>query len=361
LDGVGPVQATQYRGRRWSAADGYLRPARGRPNLRIESGAHATRLRLDRGRATGIEYRQRGAEHFASCRAEVLLATGTIASPQILMLSGIGPAETLGRAGVPVRHELPGVGANLRDHVGVYLSYEVDLPTYNNEQGLLRKLKHGANWALFGRGPGTTPGAHAVAFVRTAADSEVPDVQILMTPVGYELRPDELVILKESVVTFVPNVSHPRSRGRVSIRSPDPLVSPVIECRLLDDPYDLERLVAGCRKTREICRTPPLKDHIVRELAPGLACDGDDDWEAFLRSNAVTVFHPVGTCSLGSGPMAVVDADLRVRGLGGVRVVDASVMPTLINGNINATVIAIAERASDLILADRRKCGAAAA
>ena len=352
-EGIGPVQATQRRGRRCSAADAYIRPVRSRRNLRIELNARVTRIRVEGGRAVGVEYLRAGRSDFARCRGEVLLAGGAIASPQLLMLSGIGPGVTLAEHGIPVVRDLPGVGANLQDHVGVYLTYAVDLPTYNDERGILRTVIHGLNWLLFGRGPATTPGAHAVAFVRSGPDVPDPDLQIHITPVGYKLTPDELVILDRSVVTAIPNVNRPESRGRVTLRSADPLAPPIIQCNLLESPRDVAVLTQGCRVVRRIFQTPPLAPHVVEETAPGPHCESDADWESFLRDNAVTIFHPAGTCRMGRDPMAVVDDRLRVHGIVGLRVVDASIMPTLVSGNINAPVIAIAERAADFIRKDR--------
>ncbi|MGN6548699.1 MAG: GMC family oxidoreductase, partial [Pararhizobium sp.] len=262
LDGIGPVQATQKRGRRWSAANAYLRPAMKRPNLRLLSHAHVTRLLIERRRVVGVEYRHKSGIATVRCRAEVILAAGAIASPQILLLSGIGPAADLRRLGIRVQKDVPGVGRNLRDHVGAYQTYEVDLPTYNAAQRWYRKLQYGLTWMFTGRGPASTPGAHCAAFVRTEFADDVPDVQILMSPVGYALHADGLLILKDQAITFVPNVNRPESRGRITLRTADPFAQPLIDCRLLDDPRDLWRLVAGCRMTRDICRCDPLAAHI---------------------------------------------------------------------------------------------------
>ncbi len=282
------------------------------------------------------------------------MSAGTIASPQLLMLSGIGDAaEPSG--GVPVTHHLPGVGHNLQDHVGVYLTYKVDQPTYNSETGPFRTALHGINWLMRGRGPGTAPGAQAMAFVRSDESIPDPDLQLHFTPVGYKLTPDELIILDDPVVTAIPNVSRPKSRGRIALRGSDFRDPPRIYSRLLDDESDVRVLTAGCRYIRKIFSAPPLASHVIEELAPGPQNATDADWEAFLRRDSVTIFHPVGTCKMGSDTMAVVDSSLRVHGLTNLRIVDASIMPHLVSGNTNAPAMMIGERGADLILADAKR------
>jgi choline dehydrogenase len=353
-EGIGFVQANQIFGRRHSAADAYLKPVRTRKNLEIRPKAQVSRVLIENRRATGIEYfRPDNTRHTVRARREVMLSGGTIASPQLLMLSGIGDAAALSGYGAVVHH-LPGVGRNLQDHVGVYLTFRVDQPTYNSEAGPLRSALHGLNWLLLGRGPGTAPGAQAMAFVRSDPGLPDPDLQLHFTPVGYKLTPDELIILKDPVVTAIPNVSRPESRGHLTLRSGDFRDPPRIFSRLLDADPDLRKLTAGCRWIRKLFAAPPLASHVIEELAPGKADMTDSDWEHFLRQESVTVFHPVGTCRMGSDAMAVVDSALRVHGVAGLRVVDASIMPHLVSGNTNAPAMMIGERGADLILADQK-------
>jgi choline dehydrogenase len=350
-EGAGFVQANQIFGRRHSAADAYLKPIRGRKNLQIRTKAQVLRVLVDNRRATGIEYcRPDNTRHVVRARREVILSAGTIASPQLLMLSGIGDATGLADL-VAVTHHLPGVGKNLQDHVGVYLTYRVDQPTYNSETGLIKSTLHGLNWLLRGRGPATAPGAQAMAFVRSDPTRPDPDLQLHFTPIGYKLTPEELIILEDPVVTAIPNVSRPESRGYLALQSGDFRHAPRIFSRLLDAESDVRLLTAGCRTIRKIFAAPPLAQHVIEELAPGKAEMTDADWEVFLRQESVTVFHPVGTCKMGSDPMAVVDSSLRVHGIANLRVVDASIMPHLVSGNTNAPAMMIGERAADLILA----------
>jgi choline dehydrogenase len=355
IEGVGPVQATQRRGWRHSAADAYLRPVRNRSNLDIRIRALVSRITLEGKRATGVEYlRSDGSTASVAAARSVIVSAGAVASPQLLMVSGIGPAPTLKSQGIEVRHHLPGVGQNLQDHVGAYLNYRVDQPTYNSEQGALRRARHALEWLIFGRGPGTTPGALSMAFVRSGPDATRPDLQLHFTPIGYKLTPEALIVLDEPVVTAIPNVNLPLSRGEITIAGPDIRLPPIIKPRLLDHPRDVEVLRRGGRILREIFNTPPLLKHVLAELAPGPDVETDDEWESYLRSESVTIFHPCGTCKMGVDDTAVVEPDLRVRGMESLCVADASVMPHLVSGNINAPVIMIGECAADLILARQR-------
>lgn len=266
------------------------------------------------------------------------------------MLSGVGDAADLTSFGIEACHHLPGVGKNLRDHVGVYLTYRVDQATYNTEAGLFKSALHGANWLLRGRGPGTAPGAQAMVFMRSDPSLRDPDLQLHFTPVGYKLTPDELIVLKDPVVTAIPNVSRPESCGHLTLRNGSFRDPPRIFARLLDAESDVRALIAGCKYIRRIFAAPPLARHVIEELAPGKPEMTDADWEEFLRRESVTVFHPVGTCKMGADPTAVVDSTLRVHGIENLRVVDASIMPHLVSGNTNAPTMMIGERGADLIL-----------
>jgi choline dehydrogenase len=351
LEGIGPVQATQHRGWRHSAADAYLNPARRRPNLSIRIRATAAQIGVTDGRAHSVEYAlPDGTRREAVARREILLSAGSIASPQLLLLSGIGPAAQLSRLGIAPILDLPGVGRNLQDHVGAYLNYLVDRPTYNSEQGLHRQAWHGLNWLLFGRGPGTTPGALAMAFVRSSAAVQDPDLQLHFTPVGYKLTPDALILMPEPAVTGIPNVNRPFSRGWLELKSADFRDPPKIQPRLLDDSRDVDVLVRGCEMIREIFAAPPLAAHVTAEATPGPQVTSRRDWEQYLRTDSITIFHPCGTCKMGIDADSVVDPELKVRGIEGLRVIDASVMPHLVSGNINAPTIMIGEKGADLVL-----------
>ena len=350
IEGVGLVQATQHRGWRHSAADAYLRPVRHRRNLEVRTRALVNRIRLDGKRAIGVDYlRPEGTQVSIAATRSVILSAGAIATPQLLMVSGIGPAETLKRHGIAVRHDLPGVGQNLQDHVGAYLNYRVDQPTYNSQQSLIWRARHALEWLILGRGPATTPGALAMAFVRSGPDAPDPDLQLHFTPIGYKLTPEALIVLDEPVVTAIPNVNRPLSRGELTIAAADIRTPPVIKPRLLEHPRDIEVLRRGARILRRIFEALPLASHVRAELVPGPDVQSDADWEGYLRSDSVTIFHPCGTCRMGVDDLAVVDPQLRVRGVENLSIVDASIMPHLVSGNINAPVIMIGERGADFL------------
>jgi len=351
FEGVGPIQATQWRGWRHSAADAYLKPARRRPNVSVRINTQVETVLFEGRKAVGVRYELPDKQlKTVRARKEVILSAGAVATPQLLLLSGVGPANHLNEIGIPPVLDLPGVGENLRDHVGVYLNYRIDLPTFNSEQTLWRKALHGANWLLRGRGPGTTPGALSMAFVRSAPDVADADLQLHFTPIGYKLTPDALIVLDEPVVTAIPNVNKPKSRGYLRLASSHYREPPRIFPRLLDDEDDLIVLRRGCEIIRRIFAAQPLASHIEAELAPGPDVKTDSQWEDYLRRDSVTIFHPCGTCKMGTDDMAVVDPQLRVHGMSGLRVIDASIMPHLVSGNINAPTIMIGEKGADMIL-----------
>ena len=327
LEGVGPIQATQRRGWRHSAADAYLRPALRRSNLggqdrRACGFGHLRRSQRDR---RAIRTRRSAAQNCAEPAAEVILCAGAVATPQLLLLSGVGPESQLNELGISCLVDLPGVGENLQDHVGAYLNYRIDMPTYNSEQALWRKALHGANWLFRGKGPGTTPGALSMAFVRSTPEIEDPDLQLHFSPVGYKLTPKELIVLDEPVVTAIPNVNRPKSRGRLGLGVADFRAPPRIFPRLLDHEEDLIVLRRGCEIIRRIFSTEPLAAHVQAEVAPGPEVNSASEWESYLRRDSITIFHPCGTCKMGIDAMAVVDPALRVRGvsrLAGDRCID---------------------------------------
>jgi choline dehydrogenase len=344
-DGAALVQVTQRNGRRWSAADAYLRPAMGRSNLEVVTGAHALGVRLEGARATGVRYRERrGRERLATAEREVILAAGAIGSPQLLMLSGIGPADELRDVGVDVRVDLPGVGRNLHDHP--YVTCVWDLPQ-GGSLADAEKPKALLEWLLRRTGPLTSTVAEAFAFVRSRPGLPAPDLQFHFAP-AYFVE-NGFADYDGHAMTMGPVLISPRSRGAVTLRSADPGEQPRIVTNSLAEPEDVAALVAGVRLAREIARAEPLGSCVGRELFPGEEVVSDADLEADVRRRVELLYHPVGTCRAGSGEEAVVDPELRVRGVEGLRVADASVMPVVPGGNTNAPTIMVAERAADLI------------
>jgi choline dehydrogenase len=345
-EGVGYVPVSQRRGRRWSVADGYLRPARSRRNLTVLTCAQATRVLLDGRRAAGVAYRRKGRAEQARAKREVIVCGGTINSPQLLLLSGIGPRDVLAAAGVGLVHELAGVGRNLRDHLvgGVLASSTSDRTLYAAES-----LSNLARFLLFGRGMLTSNVAEAAAFVRTRPDLSAPDLELIFAPV---LFVDEgLVPPPEHGITVGAIVLQPRSVGWVGLRSADPDVAPLIQPNYLSDPdgEDLRVLIHGVRLARRILATRALTAYVRDELLPGNEAQSDEELAAQARARAHTLYHPVGTCRMGTDDDAVVDPELRVRGIDQLRVVDASVMPSLPRGHTNWPTVMIAEKAADLI------------
>jgi len=350
-DGVGFYQVTQKDGRRWSAADAYLHPAAGRPNLTVQTDALVTEVLIDSGRASGVRYLHRGTEHVVRIDGEVILSGGAINSPQLLMLSGVGPADHLKEHDITVVADSPGVGANLSDHpiaTALWSTPRVrSLAELAGTRSLLR-------WQFAHSGPMTTNISQAGGFVRTDTGLPAPDVQwhVLPVPFRYEGLSDPTTREMSVLVTLVAV----RSRGRILLSSADPRHRPLIDPAYLADPADLDALVRGIGLVREIARARPMRKMCSAELAPGPDLRSDADLRDFVRRDVSTLYHPVGTCAMGSesrldasGLAAVVDTDLRVRGVEGLRVVDAAVMPTVPRGNTNAPTIAIAERAADLI------------
>ena len=350
-DGVGFYQLTQKDGRRWSAADAYLYPAIARPNLTVQTDALATSVVIEDGRATGVRYLRRGVEHLARADAEVILAGGAVNSPQLLMLSGIGPADHLREHGITVLADSPGVGGNLSDHpitTAIWATPKArSLAEMAGPKNLLR-------WQLTHSGPMTTNIAQSGGFARSADGLPAPDIQWHALPVPFRNGGlGDPIDRGMSVLVTLVNV---RSRGKITLRSADPRHRPLIDPGYLADPADLDALVRAVHMVREIAEARPMRRLWTAELAPGPDVTTDAELREFIRRDVTTIYHPVGTCAMSgdsaintSGLVGVVDTELRVRGVDGLRVVDASVMPAVPRGNTNAPTIAIAERAADLI------------
>lgn len=358
-EGVGLYQVTQFhdaarRGERCSAAAAYLHPVLSRPNLKVITGAQATAITFDGARASGLRYRRRRQEGGVTARREVILCGGAFGSPHLLMLSGIGPADHLRAQGITVRHDLPGVGQNLQDHLDFILSWKSrDTDTFGIGLAAgLRLMRQAVTWRKSGTGMLATPFAEGAGFLKTDPALERPDVQLHFV-IGIVDDHARKLHWGHGICCHVCTL-RPHSRGAVRLAGPDPLAAPLIDPRYLSDPRDLATTIAGAKLTRALMMAPALAPHRDREMHGVHDGMTDAEWEAHIRARADTIYHPVGTCRMGSDAGAVTDPELRVRGVPGLRVIDASVMPTLVSGNTNAPTIMIAERAAALIRADRR-------
>jgi choline dehydrogenase len=353
-EGCGYFQVNQKRGVRWSTAKAFLRPARARPNLTVLTGAQALRIACDGRRAVGLHFRQDGRDRYAVLRGELLLAAGAIGSPHLLQLSGVGPGEVLSDTGIPVIHELPGVGANLQDHLQLRLVYKVShTRTLNEDAGrLLGRARMGLQYFLLRRGPLTMAPSQLGAFAKSDPARATANLEYHVQPLSLDRFGDPL----HPFPAFTASVCNlrPESRGGVRVTSPDPAVPPAIRPNYLATEADRMVAADAIRLTRRICAAPALARFEPEEYRPGAAFQSEAELIEAAGAIGTTIFHPVGTCKMGSDPMAVVDDRLRVHGLEALRVVDASIMPTITSGNTNAPVIMIAEKAADMIKADRR-------
>jgi len=347
-EGFGPMDMTIHRGRRWSAAAAYLRPAMRRSNLSVLTGALASRIIMEGGRATAVEFRHRGSLRLARAR-EIVLSGGAINSPQLLLLSGIGPAHEMRRQGIPVAHDLPGVGRNLQDHLELYVQYACKEPItlYVTENPIVRVVI-GARWFLLKSGLGASAHLEAGAFIRRNAEVAHPDLQ-------YHFLPSLVNDHGRKPIGghgFQAHVGpmRPTSTGYLRLRSTDPMVHPEIQPLYLSSEQDRREIRDAVRLTREIFAQNAFDRFRGAEIQPGAAARSDAEIDAFVRAKSDSAYHPCGTCRMGTDELAVVDDELRVRGIDGLRVVDASIMPSVVSGNLNAPTIMIAEKAADMIL-----------
>jgi choline dehydrogenase-like flavoprotein len=345
-EGAGGYHYTVRDGRRWSAADAFLHPARSRKNLEVVTGAHVSGVVVETGRAKGVRYTHRGKECMAHASREVILAAGAIGSPHILLLSGIGPASELEKHGKVV-HDLPGVGKNLQDHLMAVVQNRVDGAGVR-PFSKLRGIAWLARYAIFGTGPLTHPPVHTGAFVKIAGETRRPNLQFHVVPWGvWEPNTDRQGDPASGrFLNLFPSLLYPKSRGEITLRSADPTAAPAIDPRYLTEKADLDVLEEGVALSREIAQSKALAGHCVGEARPG---PDVKDLRADIALRMNTIFHPVGTCKMGTDEMSVVDPELRVRGIEGLRVVDASIMPTIVGGNTHAPVVMIAEKAAAMI------------
>jgi choline dehydrogenase-like flavoprotein len=356
-EGAGPFQSTTKGRRRWSTAAAYLRPARDRKNLTVTTNALATRVVIENGRATGVEFLRHGARQIARARGEVIVCGGVFNSPQLLQLSGLGPGELLHNLGIPVVRDMPAVGADLQDHFYVRLAFRCTKPITLNDvaNNPLRKVTAGLQYILFRTGPLATNGICAGGFARSDQRLERPDIQLNFSLWSFAERTRKGVF-PHPFPGFTVSAVHlrPDARGAVRVKSADPLAPPAIRFNFLKTQYDLQALTAGMRLARKIVNQPALSSYVADELIPGKEVNTDAEFEAAIRRNGISNLHPVGTCRMGADEASVLDPQLQVRGVGHLRVVDASVMPSVPAGNTNAPSIMIGEKASDMILENAR-------
>jgi choline dehydrogenase len=356
-EGCGYYQTTTKDRRRWSTAAAYLRPARKRPNLIVQTHAHATRVLIENGRAVGVEYRSPQGLRTARASGEVIVSGGAYGSPQLLLLSGIGPAQHLQDMGVEVLHDLPGVGSNLHDHFNTYCTWRISRSISLNElhHSIPRQVVAGLQYALYRGGPMSGNGLYVGALVRSDESLERPDLQLNISAWStIDRTRDGIISHPFPGFAISPVHLRPEGRGTVRLKSPDPLAAPEIRFNFLRSDYDMQVLIKGMRIARQIARQHVLQQLVMAETSPGSAVMTDEQLADDVRKRGVSNLHPVGSCGMGHGPGSVVDPRLRVHGIGGLRVVDASIMPSIIAGNTNAPTIMIAEKASDMILEDAK-------
>jgi choline dehydrogenase len=356
-EGVGYYQTTTTNRRRWSSARAYLGPARGRQNLTVATNAHATRLLFENGRVVGVEYHTPDGHKTARARGEIVVSGGVYGSPQLLQLSGLGPAGLLAEFGIPVVRDMPGVGGHLHDHFNTYLVWRCTQKVTVNDMAMsgARKLKAAVQYATSRSGHLSNAGIYAGALVRTDPRLEQPDLQINMS--GWSAVERLRTGIKPhpfSAFTFSPVHLRPDGRGWVRIKSPDPLAPPAIQFNFLASDADFQALIYGMRLSRKIAAQPALKPFIAEEVLPGPQVESEADLIEEIRVRGVSNLHPVGTCRMGREVDAVVDPRLRVYGVEGLRVADASIMPQVPGGNTNAPSIMIGEKCAAMVLEDAR-------
>jgi choline dehydrogenase len=353
-DGVGYHQTTTRNGKRCSTAVGYLKPARSRGNLRVETDALSEKIVVDEKRAVAVQFRQAGELKTARARREIILCGGAINSPQLLMLSGIGPAAHLVEHGIAVVHDLPGVGQNLQDHYSAPIKLKAKLPMTVNDVMLsnFRKLKIGIQYYTMRTGPLAMISSPAALFAKTRPELATPDIKCSISPFSADRPQDGLH--KFSGFTMIAYQLRTESRGEIRLKNANPANPPAMIPKYLTDPIDQQTIVNGLKLCRRVLAHPTLQQYIAEEFQPGPGIADDTQLLDYARQRGGTVYHPTSTCTMGTGPMAVVDPELRVRGIEGLRVADASIMPTVISGNTNAATIMIGEKLVDMVRGSMR-------
>ncbi len=351
-DGVGYYQVAQRHGRRWSVVDGYLKPAAGRRNLTVECGAHVTRLLFEGKRCVGVAYRKNGQEFTVRARRETLLCLGAVQSPQLLELSGVGSPALLQSFGIPLVHAQPQVGENYIDHFATRMNWRVrNTVTLNEMSRGWRLARQVARYYTRHKGILTLGTGLVHGFVKSAPDLPAADVQYFFVHASYANAAERILDRAPGMTIGVAQL-RPESVGSIHLKSADPLAAPSIRPNFLSAQVDRDSLVGGMRVARRIVQRPALQRYIERELSPGADVDSDAQWLDFARRNGQTIYHPIGTCRMGADAGAVTDPRLRVNGIAGLRVVDASVMPKMVSGNTQAAVMMVAERGAEMILED---------
>ena len=347
FDGFGLYQVTQDNVSRVSTAVAFLKPAQNRKNLTIETFAQVQKININQQKVESVTYLQDGVQNTVAVNKEVVLCGGAINSPQLLMLSGVGPAEHLRELGIDVVKDLPGVGQNLQDHLAVAVTYACNKPvSIADAESIKNRLKY-----IFGkRGPLTSNIGEAGGFFKTREDVHIPDMQLIFAPVYYIDHGFELP--EGDGFTIVPILLRPKSYGKIMLETSDPMQHPKIYANYCADPDDMEKMIAGVKKARQIANTPALSAYEDSEYLPGVGIDSDQAIREYVREKAFTLYHPVGTCKMGVDEMSVVNPQLQVHGIQGLRVADAAIMPKIVSGNTNAPTIMIAEKAADMILAN---------
>lgn len=352
-DAIGIAQTNQLQGLRQDSATAYLRPAWRRPNLRVLTHARVERIVFDQGQATGLLVSAYDKLFEVRARREIVLSAGAFGSPHLLMVSGVGPAEQLRKHGISVVADSQSVGGNLHDHPELYIEYEVRDRTYSSAMQWHRLALSGLQFALARRGQATSCASHILAYARSRPEEVSPDLLLFSGPWGY-LEDNFTFTSGVNTYSLSPSLCHPRSRGRIELRSADPREAPMIEPNLLGDRDDVMRLMRGVRLVDRIASAKPFSDRVIRRLSPDFDLSNEDALEAYVRENAGICYHACGTCRMGDDPASVVDSRLRVRGVGRLSVADASVIPLVTSGNLHAPTVMIGERAADLLRAPGR-------
>ena len=358
-EGACILSVTQSRLFRHSSSQAFLQPAKKRRNLGIMTHALATRIIIENKKAMGVEIFRDGVLSTEKTGGEIILSSGTINSPQLLMLSGIGPAAHLQEKGIEVAHDLPGVGQNLHEHPCIPIQAKTKkIRTLNQElRNPFSIIKHGLSWLFAGRGALTSVAFQALAFAKTDGRLSYPDVQIHFAPMGFSGDHNGIHLLDFPAITLQPNVSRTRSRGGLKLASNSPFEHPMVQPNMLGDEYDLKTLIASGKLSRQIIESKAFSPYLDMEILPGAAVQTDDEWQAYVKEMTGPVYHPVGTCKMGVDPMAVVTPELKVGGVEGLRVADASILPSVVSGNTNAACLMIGEKGAAMILGQDRSSG----